>query len=477
MTVVTHVARRASGALLLVFISAFVGAELIKQPSFIRFIAAGCLGVCAVVGATQWPRVAVGVTLVLLPYLALGRRLLLEFTPWKSTDPLLLIAPIVLVLVVLRLFLIEQRPLGGDRISKLIVFLLALTFLEAFNPRGGGLSAGSAALLFTAVPLLWFFAGRELATRRALQIIFAGVVVSGCLIAAYGIAQTRDGMPSWDRMWVNQTGYSALHIGNVIRAFGTFSSSAEYAAFLGIALIVAVAFALDRRPYLLPAVPLLAYALFYESSRGIVVTTVLAVLVVLAAKTGSLRRAVIVFVVCLSALVIGLILERGALQAASTSSNPLVSHQLGGFAHPLNSNQSTLPVHFAMFKNGLKSGLFDPIGYGIASTTEADRLGNPQAVSTEVDLSNEFVAEGTFGGLAYLAVVLLVLASALRNAVARRDAVSLAALGVLVALLGQWLNGGYYALSPLIWFVIGFLVAEEGGRTFSGLGHLHAVGE
>ena len=89
------------------------------------------------------------------------------------------------------------------------------------------------------------------------------------------------------------------------------------------------------------------------------------------------------------------------------------------------------------------------------------------SASTEVDLSNVFVADGTFGGLAYLAIVVMALVAALRRAVLRRDAVSLTILGMLVALGGQWLNGGYYAVSPLIWFSIGYIVATtwQGTRT------------
>ena len=273
MTFAIQAARRTSGVLLMAICAAYIGAELIRQPTLIRFIAAGCIGLTAVIAATQWPRVAVVATLTLLPYLAVSRRLLLEFTPWKSTDPMLLLAPTVLALVLVRLFIIERRSLGGDRVSKLMLLLLGLTFLEAFNPRGGGLAGGVAALLFTAVPLLWFFAGRELGTRRSLRILFVTLVVSASLIAVYGLVQTWDGLPSWDQMWVNQSGYAALSVGTVTRAFGTFSSAAEYASFLGIAIVTAVAFALDRRPYLLPAVPLLAVALFYESGRAIVVTT------------------------------------------------------------------------------------------------------------------------------------------------------------------------------------------------------------
>jgi hypothetical protein len=37
----------------------------------------------------------------------------------------------------------------------------------------------------------------------------------------------------------------------------------------------------------------------------------------------------------------------------------------------------------------------------------------------------------------------------------------LATLGTLVLVLGQWLNGGYYAVSPLVWVTAGFVVASE----------------
>lgn len=188
-------------------------------------------------------------------------------------------------------------------------------------------------------------------------------------------------------------------------------------------------------------------------------TTLAAITVVIAARSGSMRRALVVFVLCVGALVTGFLFAKGALQAAAGSSNPLVSHQAGGLAHPLNSKDSTLPSHFSELTHGFSKGIADPIGYGIASTTIASRLGNPEATGTEVDLSNQFVADGTFGGLAYLGIVLLVLAAAFRAAVQRRDRVSLATLGILIALLGQWLNGGYWALAPLVWFMIGYLVS------------------
>jgi hypothetical protein len=464
MTAVSLAARRAFPLIGASALAVVVGAELVRQPSTTRLVTAACVGLCAFVGATQWPERAVVVTLLLLPFLALARRLLLEFTAWQSTDPLLLVAPAVLALILVRLFVFERRELARDRISKVVLVVMLLTLLQVANPRGSGLAAGLAALLFTAVPLAWYFVGRELTTPRAMRALFGGLVIVGCVVAVYGLNQTWNGMPSWDLEWVRQTGYASLHIGDVIRAFGTFSSAAEYAAYLGIAIVVSVAFALRGTPQFLPAVPLLAVAIFYESGRGIVVATSFAVIVVIAARSGSLRRTVTALVVCLVATVLAFTFARGFLQErAASSSDPLVSHQLGGLSDPFNEDESTLPTHLAMFENGVREGVLDPVGHGITSTTLAgETLGNGEAnTTTEVDISNAFVSLGTFGGVAYLALVLLVLMSALRLAVHRRDAVSLAALGVLVLALGQWLNGGYYAVSPLVWVTAGFVVACE----------------
>ncbi len=463
MSEVTLTARQTAAPLGAALIAFIVGVEIVRQPSMTRMIAAACIGLLAFVAAAQWPERTVVATILLLPFLALARRMLLEFTGWQSTDPLLLVAPAVLGLILIRLFVFENRELARDRASKLMLVVLVITFLQVANPRGGGIGAGLAALLFTAVPLAWFFVGRELPTEQAMRWLYGGLVGVACIVALYGLSQTWNGLLSWDAEWVRQTGYAALSISDVIRAFGTFSSAAEYAYFLAIGIVVAVAFALARLPQLLPAIPLLAVALFYESSRGVMVTTTFAVIVVLAARTGNMRRAVVALAGCLVGLVLAYTFAQGYLESkAASSSDPLVSHQLSGLADPFNKDTSTLPSHLAMLKNGFRSGLLDPRGNGIASTTLAgSKLGSEGSTSTEVDVSNVFVSLGTFGGLAYLALIVLVLRAALRVAVERRDAVSLAALGILVLTFGQWLNGGFYAVSPLIWLTAGFVIARD----------------
>ena len=296
--------------------------------------------------------------------------------------------------------------------------------------------------------------------------LYGGAVVIACIVALYGLNQAWNGLPTWDSEWVSRTGYAALNVGEVIRAFGTFSSAAEYAQYLGIGIVVSVAFALGRLPQMLPAVPLLAVAVFYESSRGIMVTTTFAVIVVVAARTGNMQRAVVTLAVCLLGLSLAFAFGRGSLEnKAASSSDPLVSHQLGGLADPFNKDTSTLPSHLTLLRDGFSSGLLNPLGNGITSTNLAGtKLSTESSTSTEVDVTNVFVSLGTFGGLAYLALILLVLTAALRVAVERGDAVSLAALGILILTFGQWLNGGFYAVSPLIWLTAGFVVACEQDR-------------
>jgi hypothetical protein len=433
---------------LLVVVGALVcGHTLVMEPGLIRAMMAACIGIVAIVVALNWPRQVAIAALILLPFLALLRRLLLDFSGWQSTDPLLLLAPVVVALLLLQLFNIERRPLAPDRISQLVLVVLAMCVLQVFNPQGGSLAAGAAALL---------------CSTRLLRVVLVSSVVTASIVALYGLRQTWVGLPTWDAEWVRQSGYAALQVGDVTRAFGTFSSAAEYAHYLSVGIVVACAFALTGRVWLLPAVPLLAVALFYESSRGIIVTTVAALVAMVSARAGSLRGAVGAGIACIALLGLGLSLAHGPLtETARTSSDPLVSHQLGGLTDPFNEDTSTLPSHLTVLQNGLRAGLFEPLGHGIATITNAGAKLGSGTLSTEVDVSNAFYGLGGLGGAAYLALVLASLWASLKLAVRRRDAVSLACLGALVSCFGQWWNGGFYAVAPLIWFIVGYVIASR----------------
>jgi hypothetical protein len=453
-------------AALTVFAVAFSSLLVVAGTPFVRLPLALAIMFALAMLTLVRPTAGVLVTITYLVLMAFVRRLLISTTGWWQTDPLLLVGPVIAGLLIVKLFVLERRPIAQDLLSKLVVLLVAVSVVQAANPAGGGPGVGVVGLLYVAVPLLWFFIGRELLDDASAEHVFRLVVVLGVLVAIYGLVQSQLGHPSWDDDWVNLAGYDALHVGDVVRPFGTFSSSAEYALFVGSAFVVAVALVLRGHALALLALPVLAVALFLASARSAMITAVFAAVVLVGLRTRRPVRALAVIVVA-GGLAVGAYTAFGSsLSAASGSGNQLVSHQLSGITDPLDPNSSTLLLHFAIAVDGIQWSLHHPLGQGTASTNVGGKSrgsGDHSAGSTEVDVSNAFVAFGPLGGILYLAIVLLVLYQAVRCLFAGRWAM-LAIIGVLVVGLGQWLIGGNYALAPLIWLLIG-AVAGTAART------------
>jgi hypothetical protein len=320
-----------------------------------------------------------------------------------------------------------------------VAALLLLSGLEIFNPEGGGLVAGVTGLLFIAAPLLWFFVGAWLADDALVTALQAATVAVAGLAAGYGLWQTNAGFPSWDQTWIDVAGYTALRVG-VVRAFSVFTSAAEYAIFLGAGIMVVFAGAMRGRLLTLPVLPLLVWALVLESSRTVVVQSLAGILVMGALLAGGVRRAIVITVIGLGVItLLDQLLAPQLLAIAGSTSDPLIAHQAGGLGDPLNPTESTAHLHLEQMVAGFELAFSHPLGLGTAGTNLAGlKTGTLQV-----------------GGILYGVIVALVLAAACRLAMRRRDVVSLATVGVLVVCFGQWLNGGYYALAPLIWVLIG----------------------
>jgi hypothetical protein len=430
------------------------------NTSLIRIVLAALLVIALSFVSLRRPQSAALLTLLFLPLLALTRRLLIPVAGWTSWDGLLLVAPVVSIVLTHRLFVVKKHPLARDVVSKLVFAILVLALIETVNPAGGNLRAGITGLLFLGAPLLWFFIGRGLADQQLVKTLFLSVSFVGVAVAIYGLWQTQVGLPSWDASWVALNGYPALNVLGATRSFGTFSSGAEYAAFLGIALVAAL-FAGRRRLVALPILGVLACALFLESSRGVFIEVLLAVVVVLVMRTGSMRLTLLATLV--AAGVAGTTIHFFGPQLttiALNSGNPLVVHQVAGLMNPLDTNQSTYLGHQEMALNGVVASVDHPLGLGTAATNLAGQRLAGISVGTEVDLSNAFVSLGLVGGLLFLALMVATLWRAGSLALSSRNPVALATMGVLIVTLGQWLNGGYYAVAPLVWLLIGWANRE-----------------
>jgi hypothetical protein len=430
----------------------------VLAPGLLRTVLAVLVGALLVVTWLRWQRLGLLATMAFLPMLALVRRLLIPVGGFTSYDPLLLVVPAAAVVVLARLHVVERRPLVSSLMAKLVLALLLITVAEAFNPEGGSVSTGVTGLLFLAAPLAWFFIGREVADEWLISRLVVMVLVLATGIALYGLYQTGVGLPAWDQSWVAINGYAALHVGTAIRAFATFSSAQEYAVYLGLGLVVALTLVVKGHLVPLATVPVLGLALFIESGRGPLILTAASLVAVVGLSTGRPRVALLLaFVAVAGALLLERLAGAAVTQSAASSDNPFVAHQLGGLADPLNPDQSTLTSHVQLVVAGLAFSAQHPFGLGTALTTlAAGNVAYGQIASTEVDLANAFLSLGWIGGALFATIVARSLWGALRLGLRRRDLTALVCAGVLVATLGQWLNGGFYAVAPLIWLMVGW---------------------
>lgn len=369
-------------------------------------------------------------------------------------DPLLLVAPVVVGLLVV----VAARKgafRNQSRLTKNVLLLSGLVAFAALNPLQGGIAVGAGGLLFVMVPLLWFWVGRALVDDALLTRVLRMVSLVAVGAAVYGLFQVYRGFPVWDQRWIEAKGYAALYVGESVRPFASFSSSSEYVGLLAIGMVI-WALRLRKADRTLPAVAaltILGWALMVASVRGALVVVPIALGMTFAASRGfGMGRTALVGVGAL--FVLGIAVSQFD---ASGVSSPLVSRQISGLSDPFNPEKSTLPLHVDALVEGLGDGLRNPVGHGLGVITIAGEKFGSSTVSTDIDPSNVALAMGVPGLLVYGAVVFVAVGLAFRRARRERDLLHLAVLGVVLVTLFQWLNGGNYAVAPLPWLLLGWL--------------------
>ena len=212
---------------------------------------------------------------------------------------------------------------------------------------------------------------------------------------------------------------------------------------------------LGRSPSLVPRSVL-------SSVRGSAILTVAALGGMVAARAG-LRPTVALFSAFLAVVVLGIGLSHVSVSAQtgpSGAANPtsgLLQHEISGITDPTGP-KSTLPGHLNETISGITSAFSLPIGHGTGSVTlAAGRLGGSTSVGTEGDLGNAGTALGLPGLLLYLVIFVGGLLGTYRLAARRRDALALAAFGLLVVVALQWMNGDLYSVAWLVWLGLGWI--------------------
>jgi len=408
------------------------------------------------------PLQGVQAALIYLALLGGLRRWLIPALGWTPLDVMVLVSPVLVFLYAADLWR-KHRIARGTRLSRLLVFLLAVMVFQILNPVQGGLTVGLGGAIFYIVPLLWFYVGNALGPGL-LRGMFRVTVGLSLLAAVYGLCQTFFGLLPVEQEWVRLAGYTSLMLDdNVVRAFAFFTSSEEYSQFLSIGLVLLwAAFLKGHRQALLP-IPLLGLALFLESGRGNVVMA-LAICVLLWAVQGATVRSWIPRgVLALALASCGLIWSLHEVQQRSYDDRvqAAVQHQTEGLLDPLNAQHSTATTHYSMFTYGFTSGLSHPLGKGLGATTLAGSKFGDTGGNMEVDLSNLFVSLGLVGGILYAAVLGIVTLMAFHYWQRDRSLEALRTLALLAVVFGHWLDGGYYATAMLVWVCIGAMHRAE----------------
>jgi hypothetical protein len=417
----------------------FSVAASLLHPSGFRVALAAALSLLVFAVGTWAPRHLLYALVVWLASLGLVRRLISEVSPPGEADALLLVGPVAIAVLLL---VTAQEERARPRTS-LATAVLVLTML---------------------VVLLAFWVGRKLCDDATLTSVIKLTGVLAIPAAGYGLGQVFLGFPPWDETWIRERGYESLSVfakdveGQAYRPFASFSSASEYAAFLGVATVIWLGYRLMTRRTAVAAgvVGLIAAAILYASSRGVVLGIMTALGLMFAARRrlplGVAFLAVAAFLVVpfgVSRVVAGTVDD--------TSGGTLVAHQLQGFSDPLDPEKSTLALHLSIITEGVRSITAEPLGLGVGAVTLAGSKFGESARGTEADLSNVAVALGIPGLVAYLVFVVVAFTRTYRLAAARQEPLALVALGILTVTLLQLLNGAHYGAAFLPWLVLGWV--------------------
>jgi hypothetical protein len=448
----------AAGAVLVaVLVVAYVSAD----PAQLRSAVALALVFAAIAVGLAWPdRLLYGLATWLV-VLGLVRRLLSLVAPPTSRDPLLLVEPVAVAVLIVVLSH-RSTAIPRTRLSTSVAVMSGFIAISALNPKQGGPFVGLAGLLFLLVPTLGFWIGRTVCTDEVFRRLLKLIAALAIPVAVYGLFQTFGGFPRWDEAWISEVaqGYQALNVGTTVRPFASLPSSAEYAYVLAVGLVVWLAFGFRtlRTPVTLGAAGLLGTALFLESSRLVVFLSA-AALIAMGASRLRLSAPAAAVVVLLSFLVTSTLVGKLTpnYQASGSASGALIGHQVQGLANPLESSDSTFFIHLSLVTDGIRSAVAHPVGIGGGAVSLAAGKFGGVGRQSEADPSNLAIAAGIPGLAAYLVLAVLAFIRTYSLARARRDALSLSALAIVTVVFLQWFNGGQYGIALLLWVTLGWI--------------------
>jgi hypothetical protein len=400
--------------------------------------------------AALHPQMAIVVTFVYLAIMGDVRRWLVTQAGVTTNDPLLLVGPAV-VGVLLLTAVLRNRISLQTKTAKMIFLLSIVMVLEVFNPLQGGIVVGAAGGLFFLVPLLWFWIGQAFGSSQFLVTILNKIVVPLAVAASVmGLIQAFFGYFHYEVRWFHLMMESSIHPD--IRPFAFFCSWAEYAAYVGVALVIILVPLFQGRVRIITALtPLFVFALIIQSVREAIFEAILALAVLWA--IGGRSKAAMGGRLILALFVGGVLLVLAMTQLKEVEVSDAVKQSINHTADGvLDIQNSSAGGHLDLVGEGFVHGFTHPIGSGLGYPTQA---AGASGFSSEIDFADIFVACGFGGGLLYFYIIFLIFRAPVVHWRDHRDPAALYVLGIITLGLGHWLQGAAYAVSAITWFAIG----------------------
>jgi hypothetical protein len=413
----------------------------------------------------QFPMVGFSILAAFLPFLGLIRRELIPSIGYQSNEPLTLIGAAVGTLLFIRIA--SNRWISVKNLTvKFVVALLVVMIIQIFNPNQGGILVGLGGALFYIGPFLWFFVGRHHGGKQTLSNICTVILVTSVIAAMIGLRQQFGEMSNVERYWMVVSKYKQFLTNDVVRVFGASLSFGEYVTLMSMGAMVAWARFLQRKYlYALPFL-FIAGTIFLSSSRAGVVMLLAGCVISWSFLDKRAVTRIPRIVLGVGIGIAGLLVGLNQTRALTFDRNAaiFVDHQVEGLTNPLGSDRSTAVKHAGLVEIGLTSGFRNPIGQGLGSTTIAGRRfsqggtdSEDGTFSTELDFTNIIVSTGFVGGILYIILMGRMSWVIIKLWDIRRSSTSLEWIAIAVVTFGNWLQGGYYAPSILIWSCFGIM--------------------
>lgn len=446
------------------------------------------LGVVVVAAVASLTRdLSVRLALMLIPCMALVRRVTAGPDAYVPNDPLVLLVPLLLVPALAGLVAVRLDPaLSRPRIAW--IGFIAWTGLVTAVIPGASPAVRAYGLLTSLLPAVLGYAVFEGLHEKLPRFAVMSPLVLAPVAALYGLVQYAVD-PAWDMAWLTDRQEELISVGppepGAYRVFGSMESPGPYAIYLGLGLVALGAVALWSRPsarfrgslsLMVVAAAVTVAALILSATRsvlfGLPLVAVFAVFLLPRRRRG--RLLLVTAVLALGTLVVPAMLA-DRLYETEYEANRL---RIGEVA-----DDRSLEARVDLLDQ-FSLVLRSPWGTGLGSSGRATSL---ESGETTADLDNGYLALAQETGVIGLVLFLVLLRTALvegrrglERAAADHQVVVGASLLVVIYFAVLLLTGSVLSISSVVifWVALGALTrlrAEGNTPADRGSPHRRAV--